>query len=100
MAKRYFVYIITNFRNTVVYIGVTSKLDSRLHEHGEKLSDGSFAAQNNLNKLVYVEVFEDPRSAIMREKQLKGWVRKKKDALIESKNPFWEDIRTRISPMD
>ena len=87
----YYVYIITNKMNTVVYIGVTGNLERRLYEHKHKLLEG-FSSKYNLYKLVYFETTTDINSAISREKELKGWTRKKKNALIESKNPGWIDL--------
>ena len=87
----YYVYIITNKINTVVYIGVTGNLERRMYEHKHKLLDG-FSARYNLYKLVYFEETNDVYSAIAREKELKGWTRKKKNALIESINPKWLDL--------
>jgi len=91
-AQNYFVYILTNpNRHTVLYIGVTNDLESRASDHS--LGRGSvFAKQYNANKLVYFEAFPDPKSAIAREKQLKNWSRKKKEALIGNANPEWRDL--------
>ena len=87
----YYVYILTNQYNTVVYTGVTNNLERRLYEHRNHLVDG-FTKRYNLNKLIYFETTSDVRSAIEREKQMKGWTRAKKNALIESVNPKWNDI--------
>jgi len=87
----YYVYILTNQYNTVVYTGVTNNLERRLYEHRNHLVDG-FTKRYNLNKLIYFETTSDVRSAIEREKQIKGWTRAKKNALIESVNPKWNDI--------
>ena len=87
----YYVYILTNQYNTVVYTGVTNNLERRLYEHRNHLVDG-FTKRYNLNKLIYFETTSDVRSAIEREKQIKGWTRAKKNALIESVNPQWNDI--------
>ena len=86
----YYVYILTNTYNTVLYIGVTNNLERRLYEHKNKLVDG-FTKKYNLHKLVYFDMTPDVRSAIEREKQLKGWTRAKKHALIEETNPNWVD---------
>ncbi len=91
MRKQYFVYIITNKRNTVLYIGVTGNLERRIYEHKKKLIDG-FSKKYNLTKLVHFEEGDDISFAIEREKELKGWLRKKKDALINEENPKWEDL--------
>ena len=87
----YFVYILTNNSHHSLYIGVTNNLERRLYEHKAELLDG-FTKQYHLHKLVYYEETGDVNAAIAREKQLKGWTRKKKDALIASVNPLWEDL--------
>ena len=87
----YYVYILTNKYNTVVYTGVTNNLERRLYEHRNHLVDG-FTKRYNLNKLVYFETTSDVDSAIEREKQIKGWKRDRKNALIESVNPQWNDL--------
>jgi len=89
--KYYFVYILTNWNNRVLYIGITNNLERRNFEHKNKLVDG-FTSKYNLNKLVYFETFEDSLLAIAREKELKKWSRKKKDDLIKTKNPEWKDL--------
>ena len=91
-AQNYFVYVLTNGdRHTVLYIGVTNDLEHRASEHS--LGRGSvFAKQYNANKLVYFEAFPDPGAAIAREKQLKRWSRKKKEALIAQVNPEWREL--------
>ncbi|MEA2020232.1 MAG: GIY-YIG nuclease family protein [Patescibacteria group bacterium] len=90
--KKYFVYILTNYSNTTLYIGVTSGLRGRVYQHKHKLVDG-FTKKYNLWKLVYYGVFEDVESAIRREKQIKSWSRKKKEDLIEGKNSDWEKLK-------
>ena len=87
----YFVYMLTNKTNTVLYIGVTNNLERRLYEHKNKLLDG-FTKKYHLYKLVYFETTTDIKAAIAREKQLKGWTRSRKNALIESINPSWQDL--------
>jgi putative endonuclease len=86
----YYVYIMTN-RSHTLYTGVTNDLERRVHEHKMKLV-GGFTARYNITKLVYFETTGDIESAIAREKQIKGWLRKKKIALIESVNPEWRDL--------
>jgi putative endonuclease len=86
--KTYYVYILTNWDNEVMYIGVTSDLNKRLYEHQNKLIDG-FTKKYNVDKLVYYETSLDIRSAIEREKQLKKWRREKKNVLVETLNPEW-----------
>ncbi len=87
----YYVYILTNWNNKVMYIGVTSDLYKRIYQHKNKLVDG-FTKKYNVTKLVYYESTEDVTSAIAREKQLKGWTRKKKDKLVVMINPEWKDL--------
>ena len=86
-----FVYIMTNKSNSVLYIGVTNDIRRRIEEHRLGINDG-FSKRYSICKLVYCEKYDDPNKAISREKQLKGWIRKKKDLLIESANPNWNDI--------
>ena len=87
----YYVYILTNWDDSVLYIGVTSNLTKRLYEHRNHLADG-FTKRYNVHKLVYYEQTTDVNSAIAREKQLKGWTRKKKLDLISKTNPEWIDL--------
>ena len=91
MDKQYFVYILTNKTNKVLYIGVTNNLVRRMYEHKNKLVEG-FSMKYNVDKLVYYEVTNDIRSAIEREKQLKNWHRQWKINLINSFNPDWKDL--------
>ncbi|MDT8316642.1 MAG: GIY-YIG nuclease family protein [bacterium] len=88
--KQYYVYIMTN-RSRTLYTGVTSHLEKRVYEHRNKLVPG-FTKRYNIDKLVYFETTTDVHSAIGREKQIKGWLRRKKIALIESTNPDWLDL--------
>ena len=87
----YYVYLLTNKSNRVLYTGVTNNLERRVYEHQNKLIEG-FTKRYNLNKLVYFECTNDINSAIAREKQIKGWIREKKNDLVESKNPQWLDL--------
>ena len=87
----YYVYIITNFNNTVLYIGVTNNLKRRMYEHKNKLIKG-FSSRYNLNKLVYYETTTSIMSAIEYEKKLKHLLRKQKEKLINSLNPDWKDL--------
>lgn len=89
--KKYFVYILTNQRNTVLYTGVTNSLLRRVWEHKMKIIDG-FTKRYNITKLVYFEVFQNPNEAIKREKQLKAGPRKKKIDLINKFNPQWNEL--------
>ena len=91
VSKQYYVYIMTNSRNTVLYVGVTNDLIRRVYEHKEKLADG-FTRKYNITKLVYYEVFEDIENAILREKQIKAGSRQKKVQLINSINREWHDL--------
>ncbi|MDZ4757026.1 MAG: GIY-YIG nuclease family protein [Bacteroidota bacterium] len=86
------VYIITNKNHTTLYIGVTSNLIARISEHRNKKNPKSFSARYNLEKLVYYESFHSIEEAIVREKKLKGWVRRKKEDLLNSINPEWKDL--------
>ena len=87
----YFVYILTNKTNKVLYTGVTNNLERRLYEHKKHLVDG-FSSKYNTNKLVYYEVSESVESAIAREKQIKSYRRDKKIALINESNSEWKDL--------
>ena len=89
--RHYYVYILTNWNNRVMYIGVTNDLQRRLYEHKNNLIDG-FTKRYNVHKLVYYEETTDVRSALEREKQLKGWLRKRKNELVETTNPEWKDL--------
>jgi len=91
VSKHYYIYIMTNNRNTVLYVGVTSDLIRRVYEHKAKLADG-FTKKYNIVKLVYYEVFEDIENAILREKQIKAGSRQKKVQLINSTNKEWHDL--------
>ncbi|ARR56190.1 endonuclease [Rhizorhabdus wittichii DC-6] len=84
------VYILASGRNGTIYIGVTSDLMTRLHQHRTKAIPG-FTSRYNVFRLVYFEMFDDMPTAIHREKQLKAWRRDWKIALVEEHNPFWED---------
>ena len=95
MSKQYFVYILTNKNNTVLYTGITSNLQKRIYEHKEKMVEG-FTKRYNISKLVYYEVFEDPVNAISREKLIKGGSRYKKLQLIEGMNKEWRDLYDEI----
>ena len=88
--KQYYVYIMTN-RSGTLYTRVTNDLRRRVYQHKHKLVPG-FTAKYNITRLVYYETTNDVRAAIAREKQIKGWVRRKKIALIESMNPEWKDL--------
>lgn len=91
MEKSYYVYLITNQNNKVLYTGVTSNLERRIFEHKNKLVKG-FTEKYNVNKLVFFEQTSDVYSALNREKEIKGWLRIKKNKLVESKNAAWNDL--------
>lgn len=88
--RTYYVYILAS-TSGVLYTGVTNDLQKRVIEHRQKLVPG-FTKRYNVTKLVYFETFGDIRVAIAREKQIKAWTRKKRVALIQSKNPSWADL--------
>jgi putative endonuclease len=90
MSKEYYVYIMTN-KSRTLYTGVTNNLMRRVYEHKNKLVEG-FTKKYNIQFLVYYESTSDINSAIAREKEIKGWLRKKKIALIDSVNPQWKDL--------
>ena len=95
MSKQYYVYIMTNKHNTVLYTGITNNLIRRVYEHKEKLVAG-FTKKYNITKLVYYEVFDDPENAISREKQIKAGSRQNKIQLITSINREWRDLYKQI----
>jgi putative endonuclease len=86
----YYVYIMSNPSRTL-YTGVTNDLQRRVYEHKQKLVEG-FTKRYDLTTLVYYEATSDVGSALAREKQIKGWLRRKKVALVESTNPKWRDL--------
>ena len=88
--RYYYVYILAS-KTYRLYIGVTNSLERRVYEHKEKVVEG-FTSRYNINRLVYYETFGDIHLAIAREKELKGWLKYKKYALIESENPQWKDL--------
>jgi putative endonuclease len=90
MSKEYYVYIMTN-KSRTLYTGVTNNLMRRVDEHKKKLVKG-FTSKYNIRYLVYYESTSNVHSALEREKQIKGWLRSKKIALIESMNPEWKDL--------
>jgi len=87
----YYVYMMSNWNDKVLYTGITNNLERRVYEHKNKLTKG-FTAKYNINKLVYFEYTEDVTAAISREKQIKGWCRQNKNELIENTNPEWKDL--------
>ena len=89
---QYYVYILATNDNKVIYTGVTNNLIRRVYEHKNSLDLKSFTSRYHVHKLVYYECTTDVNSAIEREKQIKGWNRKHKNKLIESKNPNWNEL--------
>ncbi len=89
--KTYRVYFMASENNNALYIGVSGDLEKRVYQHKHGLIDG-FTKKYKCHKLVYFEDFHDPENAILREKQLKGWTRKKKAALVNQGNPEWKDL--------
>ena len=90
MTKQYYIYILSNASRRI-YVGVTNNLERRVYEHKHKLLPG-FTSKYNITRLVHFEITADVLAAIAHEKQIKGWLRIKKLALIESENPTWEDL--------
>ena len=91
MEKTYYVYLLTNWNNKVMYVGVTSNLERRVYEHKNKVVEG-FTEKYNVGKLVYFETTNDVLAAIDREKQIKKWRREKKNQLVTGMNPEWKDL--------
>mgnify|MGYP000962902551 FL=1 len=91
--------MITNWNNKVLYTGVTNDLVRRVHEHREKKIPG-FTSRYNLHKLVFFESSTDVNAAIAREKEIKGWIRRKKNALIKTINPEWNDLAIEFGIID
>jgi putative endonuclease len=95
MDEQYYVYILASRRHGTLYIGVTNDLIRRIYQHQSKAVRG-FTRRYIVNKLVYFEIFDDPISAIVREKQLKKWRREWKIQLIEHQNPGWVDLSRKL----
>jgi putative endonuclease len=95
MRKQGFVYILANWRHTVLYTGVTNNLSRRVQEHRSGIAKG-FAARYNVRKLVYYEIHEAMSLAIAREKQIKAGSRQKKVDLISAMNPAWSDLSEQL----
>lgn len=96
MLKRGYVYILASKRNGTLYVGVTSNLTKRVWEHREGVAEG-FTKRYQVLRLVYYEVHEDIREAIVREKRIKKWRREWKLRLIEQQNPEWRDLYDTIA---
>jgi len=90
-SRNYYVYILTNWNNKVVYVGMTNDLERRIAEHKSKSVPG-FTSRYNVKKLVYFEHTTDVLQAIAREKEIKKWRREKKNRLVESMNPAWKEL--------
>ena len=88
----YYVYMLANANRNVLYTGVTNDLVRRVYEHKHHLDKGSYTDRYNVEYLVYYKSTSDVKAAIEREKQIKGWNRKRKDKLIAGKNPNWDDL--------
>ena len=90
-SKQYYVYILTNWNNKVMYVGMTNNLERRMYEHRHKLVQG-FTAKYNVHKLIYYEETQDVHAALAREKEIKKWRREKKNLLVQGSNPTWQDL--------
>ena len=95
--RPFYVYLLASRRHGTLYIGITNDLLRRVHEHKSKAVSG-FTAAHDVDRLVYFEVYDDPETAISREKQLKKWRRDWKVRLIEETNPDWHDLSATLSP--
>src|SRR5437870_7440667 len=93
--KAYYVYMMTNRSRVVLYTGVTNSLERRLWFHSNA-SKQSFAKRYKVDRLIYYESYEDVRDAISREKEIKGWRREKKNDLVRTLNPKWEDLGEKL----
>ena len=89
--KIYYIYLLTNWNNKVMYVGITNDLERRIYEHKEKVVKG-FTEKYNVTKLVYYEQTSDIVAALNREKEIKKWRREKKDRLVKNTNPQWRDL--------
>ena len=96
--KQYCVYFLTNWNNKVLYVGVTNNLSRRIEEHKNKVIRG-FTQKYNLTKLVYYEFTEDVTVALTREKEIKKWRREKKNHLVHTLNPTWQDLSSELQPI-
>ena len=93
----YFVYIMTNRSDGVLYTGVTNDLIRRAYEHKTHIDPKAFTTRYNIEKLVYYEQYSEPEYAIAREKQIKGWNRTRKNKYISEMNPDWKDLYEEIN---
>jgi putative endonuclease len=99
MEKGGFLYFMTNKNKTTLYIGVTNNLQRRIIEHRNHFNKNAFSAKYNLEYCIYYEYYPSIEQAIVRETQLKKWNREKKEALINSLNPQWDNLWNKISKM-
>ena len=93
----YYVYILTNKSNKVMYVGVTNNLKRRIYEHKNEIVEG-FTQKYHIHKLVYYEEYNYVKDAILREKKIKGLLRKRKNELVEAKNAEWADLSYKLFP--
>ncbi|MFH0828941.1 MAG: GIY-YIG nuclease family protein [Candidatus Kerfeldbacteria bacterium] len=91
MKKHYYVYIMTNKWNTVLYTGMTGNIVQRIEEHAAGTMPG-FTKRYHVNKVVFIAEYDTPTEAAEQERRIKGWTRKRKIALVESVNPHWKDL--------
>jgi len=94
----YYVYLLSSNLNTAIYTGVTGDLVRRVYEHRHNMIPDSYTAKFGIHKLVYYESTSDVKAAIEREKQIKSWNRKRKNKLVESKNPQWQELYESLLP--
>lgn len=97
MNKRFFIYILSSGHYGTLYVGMTSNLYKRIWEHKNKVFDG-FTKDNNVTELVYYEAHDNFESAVTREKQMKNWKRQWKINLLQTDNPYWEDLYINLQP--
>jgi len=95
----YYIYILSNRKRTVLYTGLTNSLERRIHQHRMGAQNG-FTKRYNCNRLLYYEHFTEIESAIAREKEIKKWFRRRKDALIRSINPEFRDLAPELLGFD
>lgn len=90
--KTYFIYILCSQKNGTLYVGVTSNLQRRIHEHKSQLIMNAFTSKHNVTRLIYVEQYATFEPAVIRESRIKQWPRQWKIDLINKNNPTWDDI--------
>ena len=95
MQKFWYVYIITNYTNSVLYTGITNNLERRIYEHKTGTIKNSFSKRYKLYKLIWFQTFDSPETAIVMEKRIKGWRREKKIELIREQNSGFQDLMTK-----